>query len=69
MKRHVAMFMLVPAAILLMAAISESSTDIGANRNQLRSSTVDNAKRLIEQGRQIFRFDTYSDEAFWTAFA
>ncbi|HKR26322.1 MAG TPA: hypothetical protein VJS11_02670, partial [Acidobacteriaceae bacterium] len=25
-----------------------------------------NAKMLIDQGRQIFRFDTYGDEAFWT---
>jgi hypothetical protein len=63
------MFMLVPAVILLAAAIGESTTNVTANGNQLRSSTVDNAKRLIEQGRQIFRFDTYSDEAFWTAFA
>ena len=63
------MFMLVPAVILLAVAIGESTTNVTANGNQLQSSTVDNAKRLIEQGRQIFRFDTYSDEAFWTAFA
>ena len=24
-----------------------------------------NAKQMIEQGRQIFRFDTFGDEAFW----
>ena len=66
MKRNVAVFLLMPAVILLMAAISESTTKIGADGNELRSSTVDNAKHLIEQGRQIFRFDTYGDEAFWT---
>jgi hypothetical protein len=66
MKRHLAIFMLMPAVILPMAAIRESGTGIGANGNQLRSSTLENAKRLIEQGRQIFRFDTYGDEAFWT---
>ena len=26
---------------------------------------VDNARQLIEQGRQIFRFDTFGDEDFW----
>lgn len=26
----------------------------------------DNARQLMEQGRQIFRFDTFGDEAFWT---
>src|SRR5437762_131888 len=26
---------------------------------------VINAAQLITQGRQIFRFDTYGDEAFW----
>ena len=66
MKRRLAMFMLVPAVILLAVAIGESTTNVTANGNQLQSSTVDNAKRLIEQGRQIFRFDTYGDEAFWT---
>lgn len=26
---------------------------------------VDNAQQLIEEGRQIFRFDTFGDEVFW----
>jgi hypothetical protein len=25
-----------------------------------------NARQLVDQGRQIFRFDTFGDEAFWT---
>jgi cytochrome c peroxidase len=29
------------------------------------SVIVSNASRMIEQGRQIFRFDTFGDEAFW----
>src|SRR5262245_5394452 len=27
--------------------------------------TVDNANRMIEEGRQTFRFDTFGSEAFW----
>jgi len=26
----------------------------------------DNAQRMLEEGRQIFRFDTFGDEAFWS---
>ena len=26
----------------------------------------ENARRMMEQGKQIFRFDTFGDEAFWT---
>jgi len=29
-------------------------------------SAEDNAKAMIDQGRHIFRFDTYGDEAYWT---
>ncbi len=25
----------------------------------------DNAQRMLEEGRQIFRFDTFGDEVFW----
>src|SRR5438045_7034282 len=29
-------------------------------------STIDqNARRMIEEGRRIFRYDTFGDEAFW----
>jgi hypothetical protein len=30
-----------------------------------RHSTADNALQLVTQGRQIFRFDTFGDQAFW----
>jgi hypothetical protein len=29
------------------------------------STIADNAQRMIEEGRKIFRFDTFGDEAFW----
>jgi hypothetical protein len=25
-----------------------------------------NAKRIVDEGRQIFRYDTFGDEAFWS---
>lgn len=30
-----------------------------------RDPIADNARTMLEQGRQIFRFDTFGDEAFW----
>ncbi len=27
---------------------------------------VDNAQTIVEQGKQVFRFDTFGDEVFWT---
>ncbi|MGH7060427.1 MAG: hypothetical protein ACREFH_08585, partial [Stellaceae bacterium] len=27
--------------------------------------TVENAEDLVREGRQIFRFDTFGDQAFW----
>lgn len=33
---------------------------------QTRKEAEDNASRLIEQGRNTFRFDTFGDEVFWS---
>jgi mono/diheme cytochrome c family protein len=33
--------------------------------NRTRDATDDNARALVEQGRKIFRFDTFGDEEFW----
>ena len=30
-----------------------------------QDAIVDNASQLVQQGRQIFRFDTFGDQAFW----
>lgn len=56
--------LILPAVFLNGFAIS--SSDVGQKRAQFLGTAEDNAKQLIEQGRNIFRFDTYGDEAFWT---
>ncbi len=33
--------------------------------NNDKDSTASNAVQLVQQGRQIFRFDTFGDQAFW----
>jgi hypothetical protein len=48
---------------LLVQGVRSQSTskDFTANKD----STADNAVQLVTQGRQIFRFDTFGDQAFW----
>ncbi len=60
---HATLFVL-PAVFLTGIAMTNSVD--GEMGSQFLGSAEDNSKQLIEQGRQIFRFDTYGDEAFWT---
>lgn len=63
--RYVALFSLV-AALLLIALIIPARAKHNQKESAFLGNAEDNAKQLIDQGRQIFRFDTYGDEAFWT---
>src|SRR5829696_10035629 len=49
----------VAAASLVVRAVSKSASGKG-DRAALKAE-----KRLFEQGRRIFRFDTFGDQAFW----
>ncbi len=64
MKRSVATLFILPAVFLLIAAINQ--TPAMHNRAQSPNNAEENAKQLIDEGRHIFRFDTFGDEAFWT---
>jgi hypothetical protein len=66
MRRMLGLFLIVPVVLLLMAAIDESSTSFNEHDGHSGSSVEENAEQLIDQGRQIFRFDTFGDEGFWT---
>src|SRR5205823_8938261 len=37
----------------------------GRSQSPSQDSTANNAVQLVVQGRQIFRFDTFGDQAFW----
>ena len=63
--RHVTLLSL-PAAFFLMIAIVPSSAKHDEKGSRFLGSAEDNSKQLIAQGQQVFRFDTYGDEAFWT---
>ncbi len=44
-------------------ALAEESAGSGGNDHE--NAPRDNAERMIRDGRRIFRFDTFGDEAFW----
>jgi len=66
MKLRYATLFLLPAVFLFIAAIALSGAKQNEKKSQFLGNAQDNAKQLIEQGQQTFRFDTYGDEAYWT---
>jgi hypothetical protein len=48
---------------LMVQRVRSQSTNKDSTPN--KDSTADNAVQLVTQGRQIFRFDTFGDQAFW----
>src|SRR5689334_13652819 len=44
------------------ATTAEAEDSVSASAE---NAAEDNSARLIKQGRHIFRFDTFGDEAFW----
>src|SRR5215469_7346563 len=61
------------ALLLLVAAflVLDTIAVLGAQRlkqtstSQFLGSAEGNSQQLIAQGKQIFRFDTFGDQAFW----
>jgi len=79
MSRAVRILIVAGAIVVVMAAaavVRQASTSAhaqqpvatsgsGPSSASFDSSITQNAQRLIEEGRRIFRFDTFGDEAFW----
>jgi hypothetical protein len=57
---------IVTVAVLLLACmiVVSRSARAGADNNTRHNSVVDNATQKVLHGEQIFRFDTFGDEAF-----
>jgi len=61
---HLDLFALAGVLLLVFAGTLTRSNSVNAE-NTKRNSTAVNAVEKVEQGEQIFRFDTFGDEAFW----
>ena len=42
------------------------SSDKGSRTNDKEDAVAANATKMVEEGRETFRFETFGDEAFWT---
>jgi hypothetical protein len=67
----VALVVFAAGLLYVGARAGAQSSRGGAAGNPQSASPFDsriegNARQMFEQGRQIFRFDTFGDEAFWT---
>jgi len=56
--------------VLVMYSVRGTSNDFteaaeGTRASQFDGLIYENAQQMIEEGRRIFRFDTFGDEAFW----
>src|SRR5437763_6445394 len=58
-------FLIAAVAVfgLLVQGVRSESTNKSSGAG--KDPTADNAVQLVTQGRQIFRFDTFGDQAFW----
>jgi cytochrome c5 len=66
----IAFVLLVTAAFVVFLGVRGEAND-SQTRGRGRSTEAErqtdaNAERMLEEGRQTFRFDTFGDEAFWT---
>ena len=61
-KHHLLLLASIPIIVVLLAAQNETTQDTSSS---FLGSAEGNSREMINQGRHIFRFDTFGDEAFW----
>jgi hypothetical protein len=69
MKMRFWPFVVLPLVVLIVVAVTSISRSRGDEISET-SPTFDrmiaqHARQMLQEGRQIFRFDTFGDEAFW----
>jgi hypothetical protein len=60
MRKRYLLLASVPIVVILLAAQNQNPENLS-----FLGSAEGNSQRMINQGRQIFRFDTFGDQAFW----
>jgi hypothetical protein len=64
MNWHRSRYALTGAAVLL-SAWGLAFTRVQERQTPIDSSVADNARRMLEEGRRVFRYETFGDEAYW----
>jgi hypothetical protein len=62
MSKQFLLLVLLPIVVILLAAQNRTSQDFSTS---FLGSAESNSKEMIKEGKHIFRFDTFGDEAFW----
>src|SRR5690349_2861545 len=71
MKKHLPLFVMsgIILFVVSMALIQCTSSTEGKEQTLIKDTpdaTTRNADKMLEEGRQIFRYETFGDEAYWT---
>jgi hypothetical protein len=54
------------ASMSLFQCTNSSTAQKAVNGNVIQDPIADNAKKMLEEGKQTFRFETFGDESYWT---
>jgi hypothetical protein len=64
MKRYIAVVMILTSFLIVAALFAREGQD-SKKKSHFLGNAESNAQELVSNGRQIFRFDTFGDQAFW----
>jgi hypothetical protein len=71
--KTITLLILVAVGLLYLTVNGLGQSDRGRDRKEVDGNEVgfdgrisSNAQRMLEEGKQIFRFDTFGDEVFWS---
>ena len=65
--RPVVVFLFLAGSLALISIASARAQHVKqTTKSAFLGSAENNSQQLISQGRQIFRFDSFGDEAFWS---
>jgi hypothetical protein len=59
------LIVLAPAVAVLLYTVWTASEHSGRLAQVETDPVSDNARVLLEEGRRVFRYETFGDEAFW----
>lgn len=67
LRRRISLFVVLAACGVLGLALAEEQGDRPGQRpgSRFDRTIQENTDQMLQHGRQIFRFDTFGDEAFW----
>jgi len=62
----ISLFILLVASGQLIQCTQSSTAQKNGDKKDMDDPIVDNANQLLKDGREVFRFETFGDEAYWT---